>query len=229
MKTQIIKYEILRLFGGVYIDIKLGCCKRLDELLLDYSLISYVYDNTNNIHNSKQKYNQTSLLCDLIIGSSQSNDIITKLLNNIDNIDNIDNDKDITSCVMTLISSIDDNKIKLYPIGVLREYVINFDIISNQKNNMNKSYDEFDWELYLINNPDVAKHNCTKEFSLLHWTTTGKKEGRTYHSKNDTNKSFNWTNYIQRYPDLTINGIKSHEQALHHYIFTGQYEGRDAS
>jgi len=71
----------------------------------------------------------------------------------------------------------------------------------------------FDWEAYLINNPDVARYECTKAFALHHWKRFGHRENRSY----DKKIHFNWTEYIQL-PHIKQLKIYNQEAALHHFI-----------
>ena len=82
---------------------------------------------------------------------------------------------------------------------------------------------DFNWEAYLINNPEVIPR--TKETAERHWLTKGAREGRSYEKK----REFNWQNYINRYPDLPAHGIKTQQTALNHFIIFGIKEGRNAA
>jgi len=80
---------------------------------------------------------------------------------------------------------------------------------------------DFDWRTYLILNPDVAKHQCTKKFALYHWKHFGHKEKRVYKS---LEINFDWKFYTSYYPDLRH--LTTEESALQHYIWQGICENR---
>jgi hypothetical protein len=84
---------------------------------------------------------------------------------------------------------------------------------------------DFDWTLYLILNPDVAKVGCTHEHAIRHWLSHGKNEQRKYLTVGV--ETFNWNFYVSKYPDLAH--LKTPEEALRHYINYGQKEHRQGS
>jgi glycosyltransferase involved in cell wall biosynthesis len=81
---------------------------------------------------------------------------------------------------------------------------------------------DFDWQKYLIINPDVAKAKCTREFAHQHWLQYGKNEGRSYRSTDIP--TFDWNFYVTYYSDL--NHLSTPELALNHYIMHGRSENR---
>lgn len=84
---------------------------------------------------------------------------------------------------------------------------------------------DFDWEAYLINNPDAISQNkvCNRHVAIRHWITKGIHENRSYTRR----VPFNWRKYVERYPDLQRHGIMNQEKAIAHYINNGRNEGRN--
>ena len=97
-------------------------------------------------------------------------------------------------------------------------------------------YDLFDWKEYVSNYDDLQEDEMnTKELAWHHWIYHGKQEGRTYfglssEEKNespiDDYENFNWKQYLSNYSDLLKGGIKTKENAWHHWINHGKPEGR---
>lgn len=81
----------------------------------------------------------------------------------------------------------------------------------------------FDWEAYLINNSDIVGISPTQQFAITHWLQHGHEEQRKYQWENGKDK---WIGYLDRYPDLRKNGVKTKEQAIQHYVRRGKSEGR---
>lgn len=81
----------------------------------------------------------------------------------------------------------------------------------------------FDWEAYLINNLDVAEVLPTQRFAITHWLQHGHQEQRKYQWENGKDK---WIGYLDRYPDLQKNGVRTKEQAIQHYVQHGKSERR---
>lgn len=97
-------------------------------------------------------------------------------------------------------------------------------------------YDLFDWKEYVSNYDDLQEDEMnTKELAWHHWIYHGKQEGRTYFSVSsgetlespiDDYETFNWKQYLLNYNDLVKGGIKTKENAWHHWINHGKPEGR---
>ena len=77
---------------------------------------------------------------------------------------------------------------------------------------------DFDWEAYLINNPDVAAVGCSEQFAVQHWKDWGSWEGRSYCRRH----SFDWEDYLDTNPQLRVAGVINREQALAHFIVHGE-------
>jgi O-antigen biosynthesis protein len=78
-----------------------------------------------------------------------------------------------------------------------------------------ESSELFDREWYLEQNPDVAAAGIDP---LLHYATTGFKEGR------DPSPRFDASSYLEMYPDVRVAGVNP----LLHYLTSGAAEGRAA-
>ena len=108
----------------------------------------------------------------------------------------------------------------------------NYEKNNNEETETTKSF--FDWKQYLHNYPDLIANGInTREKSLNHWKIHGKKEGRTYDKKNNTNdnniyneNNFDWKRYLNTNLDLHKNGIRNKYQAWNHWLYHGQFEGR---
>lgn len=102
---------------------------------------------------------------------------------------------------------------------------------------------DFNWEVYLKLNPDVAKVNPSKAFAELHWKTYGKRENRKY--KETVNKmedthiqvpiipgivyegsEFDWKYYVEYNKDLRLAGINDKDRCMRHFITYGYKENR---
>lgn len=81
---------------------------------------------------------------------------------------------------------------------------------------------DFDWQSYLINNPDVANVSCNKKFAINHWLNWGHWEGRSYCQY----VKFDWEDYLDNNPCLRISGLISEEMALKHFILHRSHEPR---
>lgn len=79
----------------------------------------------------------------------------------------------------------------------------------------------FNADYYLKSNPDVARHQNTKEYAKTHWLMHGIKEGRP------SAPNFHVAEYLANYSDLRrIFGDKGYAQAVEHYYLHGINEGR---
>lgn len=80
-----------------------------------------------------------------------------------------------------------------------------------------KGMDYFEWEVYLLNNPDLAGYSETD--ARNHYVRYGKAEGRT----SAMIDNFSWLDYVITYPDLRH---MTRMEAYRHYIEYGKREGR---
>lgn len=94
---------------------------------------------------------------------------------------------------------------------------------SSAQSAQSEPFDRFNWEAYLILNPDVAKVSTTQAWAIRHWRGFGYKEQRKYYWENGKDK---WITYLDRYPELRLNGVTTQESAVDHYIRYGKTEGR---
>ena len=102
---------------------------------------------------------------------------------------------------------------------------------------------DFNWEIYLKLNPDVAKVNATKAFAELHWKTYGKRENRKYklssHTLSDKSiqfpiipgiiyegSEFDWQYYLNCNKDLVRAGIHDKDTCMKHFTTYGYKENR---
>jgi len=85
---------------------------------------------------------------------------------------------------------------------------------------------DFNWQEYLLVNPDIAIKQYGEYFAKYHWFNYGIFEKRQYKLEQPLEQIFNWQYYIDKYPDLPSAGINNYESALQHYIMYGKKEGR---
>src|SRR5258706_15773439 len=98
----------------------------------------------------------------------------------------------------------------------------------NQKNLANQ---DFDWENYLLFNPDLGNARIdTQEKALQHWLEFGIKENRYGFKPSEFLKTmmtyFDWEFYISANLDLQNVGIQTKEKALQHWLRYGLNEHR---
>lgn len=123
------------------------------------------------------------------------------------------------------IKILNSNKIN----AKMEAYLNDFKIKKNKQNDFTyiKEYithmdNDFDWEIYLLLNPDLEnKGVLTKRDAIKHWYTSGKQEGRSY-----CDFDFDWEIYLLLYDDLERAGIKTKLQAYTHWIKAGKMEKR---
>ena len=77
--------------------------------------------------------------------------------------------------------------------------------------------DYFEWEVYLLNNADLAGYSETE--ARNHYVRHGKAEGRS----SAMIDHFSWLDYVIHYPDLRH---MTRMEAYRHYIEYGKREGR---
>jgi hypothetical protein len=81
---------------------------------------------------------------------------------------------------------------------------------------------DFDWEIYLLMNPDLKSAGIvTERDATKHWYTHGKIQGRKYCDFN-----FDWEIYLLLYDDLRNAGLITKRQAYEHWINAGVKENR---
>ena len=148
-----------------------------------------------------------------------------------------------------------DNKrnevIKKYAIN----HYLNYGYYENRKYISYDQYDfsnnkpkvlpiDFNWETYLILNPDLNKKYTEniKNFAIKHYLNYGYYENRKYNDcvekkeipkkqeitlPNELPKDFYWENYIKLNPELHEICNKNNENiAINHYLVAGYYENR---
>ena len=86
---------------------------------------------------------------------------------------------------------------------------------------------DFDWELYLINYPDLKSHFGNKDKAWWHYINIGKKQDFIYfdiHKRNEYyngHNNFDWELYLINYPDLKSD-FDNKDKAWWHYINIGK-------
>ena len=119
---------------------------------------------------------------------------------------------------------------------------------------MNYSYENFDWEKYILENNDLQIGLIMNlKDAWNHWINNGQKENRKFYFKTnnkdnkindcidniidrfldflDTKKEekkedFDWVLYLLSNPDLIFSGIKSEKDAVNHWLKNGIKENR---
>jgi len=90
------------------------------------------------------------------------------------------------------------------------------------KEYMHSKLNDFDWEMYLISNPDLIDAGIKdKKSATKHWYSSGIKEGRKH-----TDPNFDWEIYLLLNPDLIDGGIKDKKGVTTHWYSCGIKEGR---
>jgi hypothetical protein len=87
--------------------------------------------------------------------------------------------------------------------------------------------DDFDWEIYLLLNPDLQKQGFSNKRSVMrHYLEFGRHEsaGRSYHLQ--VPAEFVWQDYVAIHEDLVAAGIDNEREAIIHYLAHGKREGR---
>lgn len=118
---------------------------------------------------------------------------------------------------------------KDFTMSIIENYMNSFNIKKNKemdfitlKEYMFEKIKDFDWELYLLLNPDLIGSGIkNKNEAIKHWNLHGKKEGRIY-----TDPDFNWEIYLLLNKDLTKSGVSTKLAAVQHWINHGKKEGR---
>ena len=74
MQSDILRYEILYQYGGVYVDTDFECLKNLDEFINDKDII---------VCKQKHRMRHGPKVCNAFLASTKSNDIMKKLVDGI--------------------------------------------------------------------------------------------------------------------------------------------------
>jgi hypothetical protein len=112
---------------------------------------------------------------------------------------------------------------------IIENYMNDFSIKKNKEMDFIKINEymysiktDFDWEIYLLLNPDLAKFGIkTSQEAFNHWQSRGKFEGRKYSEIN-----FDWEMYILLHDDLKLAGIDTKLASYSHWINYGKNEKR---
>lgn len=131
-----------------------------------------------------------------------------------------------------------DYRVQVPPTDFYKEGVHPFEtVFINVKTNMERAIvtnctewrDVFDWREYLYLNRDVANVSVTPEFALQHWEEHGKREGRRTRTPLPFDSFFDPHRYLDKYPDLRMNGVDGVDAAVHHFLQHGVGEGRNSN
>ena len=87
--------------------------------------------------------------------------------------------------------------------------------------------DDFDWEIYLLLNPDLQNRGFASKRSVMrHYLEFGRHESVKRSYLLQAPAGFVWQDYIAMYGDLSAAGIDNERDAIIHYLAHGKREGR---